>query len=32
LMKGFGLDVPAAGFSLYTERIHEARLEAGIDG
>ena len=32
LMEGFGLDLPAAGFTLYTERVHEARLEAGIDG
>lgn len=32
LMEGFGMAVPAAGFTLYTERIHEARLEAGIDG
>jgi ATP phosphoribosyltransferase regulatory subunit len=32
LMQGFGMDVPAAGFTLYTERVHEARLEAGIDG
>lgn len=31
LMKGFGMDIPAAGFTLYTERVHEARLEAGID-
>ena len=32
LMKGFGMDLPAAGFSLYTERVHEARLEAGKGG
>ena len=32
LMNGFGLDIPAAGFTLYTERVHEARLEGGIDG
>lgn len=31
LMEGFGRDIPAAGFTLYTERVHEARLEAGID-
>ena len=28
LMEGFGMDVPAAGFTLYTERVHEARLES----
>ena len=32
LMSGFGMDLPAAGFSLYVERVHEARLEAGEGG
>ena len=27
LMNRFGLDLPAAGFTLYTERIHKAQLE-----
>lgn len=31
LMAGFGMDLPAAGFTLYIERVHEARLEAGLD-
>jgi len=27
LMKRFGLDLPAAGFALYMERVHVAQLE-----
>lgn len=27
LMKNFGLDLPAAGFSLYLERVHVAQME-----
>ncbi len=29
LMSKFGLDLPAAGFTLYIERIHKAQLERG---
>lgn len=29
LMNRFGLDLPAAGFTLYIERIHKAQLERG---
>jgi len=29
LMTKFGLDLPAAGFTLYIERIHKAQLERG---
>ncbi len=31
LMNRFGLDLPAAGFTLYIERIHKAQLERGRD-
>ncbi|MDQ5893839.1 MAG: phosphoribosyltransferase regulatory subunit [Actinomycetota bacterium] len=31
LMSRFGLDLPAAGFTLYIERIHKAQLERGIN-
>ena len=27
LMKRFGLDLPAAGFALYVERVHVAQME-----
>jgi ATP phosphoribosyltransferase regulatory subunit HisZ len=27
LMKKFGLDLPAAGFALYLERVHVAQME-----
>jgi ATP phosphoribosyltransferase regulatory subunit len=30
LMKCFGLDLPAAGFSLYMERVHVAQMEEGL--
>jgi len=30
LMNRFGLDLPAAGFTLYVERIHKAQLERGV--
>jgi ATP phosphoribosyltransferase regulatory subunit len=30
LMKRFGLDLPAAGFSLYMERVHVAQMEEGL--
>ena len=30
LMNRFGLDLPAAGFTLYIERIHKAQLERGV--
>lgn len=30
LMGKFGLDLPAAGFSLYIERIHEAQIKRGL--
>jgi len=32
LMGKFGLDLPAAGFSLYVERIHEAQINRGVTG
>lgn len=32
LMGKFGLDLPAAGFTLYIERIHKAQLERGMAG
>lgn len=32
LMKKFGVDLPAAGFTLYIERIHKAQLERGETG
>lgn len=32
LMGKFGLDLPAAGFSLYVERIHEAQINRGLTG
>lgn len=32
LMNSFGLDLPAAGFTLYVERIHKAQLERGVSG
>lgn len=32
LMSKFGLDLPAAGFSLYLERIHEAQIKRGLTG
>jgi len=32
LMAKFGLDLPAAGFSLYLERIHEAQIKRGLTG
>lgn len=32
LMSKFGLDLPAAGFSLYLERIHEAQINQGLNG
>jgi ATP phosphoribosyltransferase regulatory subunit len=31
LMNSFGMDLPAAGFTLYIERIHKAQLERGRD-
>ena len=31
LMNRFGMDLPAAGFTLYIERIHKAQLERGND-
>ncbi len=31
LMNRFGMDLPAAGFTLYIERIHKAQLERGRD-
>ena len=31
LMSRFGVDLPAAGFTLYVERIHKAQLERGLD-
>lgn len=30
LMSKFGLELPAAGFTLYIERIHKAQLERGV--
>ncbi|MCO5316583.1 MAG: ATP phosphoribosyltransferase regulatory subunit [Solirubrobacterales bacterium] len=32
LMSKFGLDLPAAGFTLYLERIHEAQIKQGLSG
>lgn len=32
LMAKFGLDLPAAGFTLYLERIHEAQINRGLIG
>lgn len=32
LMSKFGLDLPAAGFTLYVERIHEAQIKQGLTG
>ncbi len=32
LMGKFGLDLPAAGFTLYVERIHEAQINQGLTG
>ena len=32
-LAGFGLDLPAAGFSLYLERVHVAQMEEeGVAG
>ncbi|HEV2727925.1 MAG TPA: ATP phosphoribosyltransferase regulatory subunit, partial [Solirubrobacterales bacterium] len=32
LMKGFGLDLSAAGFALYLERVHTAQMEESRRG
>jgi ATP phosphoribosyltransferase regulatory subunit len=32
LLKRFGLDLPAAGFALYLERVHVAQMEEGRGG
>jgi ATP phosphoribosyltransferase regulatory subunit len=32
LMKRFGIDLPAAGFALYLERVHVAQMEEESDG
>ena len=32
LLKRFGLDLPAAGFALYLERVHTAQMEESRRG